>query len=658
MRRKKVRKMSIDLKWKHFDVLVIGSGGAGTNAAETAVRAGASVLLVTKDPLSASDTKISEGIATVRASGSDDDCEETLSENLRIAGSDLPVEEITAAFAKDSKTAYDKYRENGLRPEISSLTKGPNPLPLPMGGHTKRRSVGHKNSGLAFGHANWNSIVRDNKIEYLEDCWLIDIITTENNEEAKRIEGALIYDAQKGELLAISSPSIVIAAGGLSTIYFPKTDTMRGNTGDSYAIAARAGAELVDMEQTQFLPFCLTSPPSFEGLLGGEPVTASFLGVLRDKNKKVILDGVYLRTRAECSAAIMKAVEDGRGTPNGGAYLDMTANKKAPKSGSYFMSFLKTSLPSAYNNVRQAMNKKEAQCEDLWEVRPSAHYMMGGIRVNENGQSIGGKKGSQKNGIQGLFAAGQAMGGLFGANRLGSTSLTEGAVFGSRAGLKAALHSRSFKHQEIKKELFVKSASKIQDLLGQKGSLHASQLKIQLQKECWNNLGPIRDEKRLMKTKTFISEFREKLKKINISKTLLWNQGLIEYLELVNMIDTAELVTHAAFERNGSVGGHVRADCKDISMFSKPYSTVVIRTKETLESFKVNRKQTKLKRLIGFKLKEQKRFLEAKLLRLLPMKIKDNILEKRYKKIMGSKKQVTPIEPGSVKAAIGDEKVL
>ena len=71
--------------------------------------------------------------------------------------------------------------------------------------------------------------------------------------------------------------SIIVASGGLSTLYFPKTDTMRGNTGDSYAIAARAGAELVDMEQIQFLPFCLTSPPAFEGLLGGEPVTASYL---------------------------------------------------------------------------------------------------------------------------------------------------------------------------------------------------------------------------------------------------------------------------------------------------------------------------------------------------------------------------------------------
>ena len=651
--------MRISLVWKQYDVLVVGSGGAGSNAAETASEMGASVLVVTKDPLSASDTKISEGIATVRASGSEDDTEDTLSENLLLAGGDLPDANITSAFARDSQTAYDKVRANGLRPKISAITKNPDPLPLPMGGHTKRRSIGHKNSGVAFGHANWNSIVKDTKIDYKEDCWLVDIITGNNKDDTKSIVGALIYDAQRGELLAVVCASIVVASGGLSTIYFPKTDTMRGNTGDSYAIAARAGAELVDMEQIQFLPFCLTSPPAFEGLLGGEPVTASYLGVLRDKNKKVILDGVYLRTRAECSAAIMKAVEDGRGTKNGGAYLDMTANKRAPKSGVYFMNFLKGSLPSAYNNVRQAMSKSEAQCEDLWEVRPSAHYMMGGIRVDENCRSIGGSKGLKNDGILGLFAAGQAMGGLFGANRLGSTSLTEGAVFGQRAGKNAAHHARNISGMNpLNKKLFMEKAKKFNSLIGQKGHLHASRIKLSVQKKCWENLGPIRDEARLNKTKLFISKTRKKLKNVKISNSTKWNQGLIEYLELENMIDTAELMAIAALERNGSLGGHVRADCPNISLFSKPYSTIVRFVNNGVNVTRLPRQQTEFKKLIKFKFEEQKKFLGAKILRLMPMILKDRVLEKRYKKIMNIQKPSITVQPGSVEAAFGDRKIL
>ena len=181
-----------------------------------------------------------------------------------------------------------------------------------MGGHNRSRSVGHKNSGLSFGHVNWDTIIKFKNIEYFEDCWFIDVVKDTSN---KKIVGGIAYDASNGQLLSIKAKAVIIAAGGLSTLFFPKTDTMRGNTGDSYAIGIRAGAALVDMEQIQFLPFCLASPPSYEGLLAGEPATGSFLGVLRDKNNKVILDSVYLRTRAECSEAIMRAVADGRGSP-------------------------------------------------------------------------------------------------------------------------------------------------------------------------------------------------------------------------------------------------------------------------------------------------------------------------------------------------------
>ena len=338
--------MTIATEWRDYDVIVVGSGGSGSIAAHAAAEEGANVLVVSKDPIGCSDTKISEGIATVRAAGADDDSEAVLSENLKMAGADLPLQSITDAFAEDSATAYDQYRVHGLRPAIDSERDAPQALPLPLGGHTKRRSVGHANSGIAFGHAGWNAVIQNKRIDYLEDAWFLDLVTVEESvdekEIAKKIVGGLIYDASRGILVAARAPAVVIAAGGLSTLFFPKTDTMRGNTGDSYAVAARAGAELVDMEQVQFLPFCLTSPPSYEGLLCGEPVTASFLGVLRDKHGKIILDGVYLRTRAECSAAIMRAVEDGRGSPNGGAYLDMTANVRAPRSGPYFKRFLET----------------------------------------------------------------------------------------------------------------------------------------------------------------------------------------------------------------------------------------------------------------------------------------------------------------------------
>tara|TARA_B100002052_G_scaffold193338_1_gene176241 strand:- start:1998 stop:3959 length:1962 start_codon:yes stop_codon:yes gene_type:complete len=649
--------MSININWLEYDVIVVGSGGAGSQAAYAAAEQGAKVILVSKDPLGSSDTKISEGLATVRESGSEDDSEEVLSENVKLAGGDLPLKNITDTFSKYSKEAYDNYRMHGLRPSINKEKGGPQSLPLPMGGHNRNRSVGHENHGVAFGHANWDSVIKEKNIDYIEDAWFLDVIVEDKqkNEEAKKIHGGIVYDASNGVLLAIKAPAVIIAAGGLSTIFFPKTDTMRGNTGDSYAIAMRAGADLVDMEQLQFLPFCLASPPSYEGLLAGEPSTASYLGVLRDKNGKVILDGVHLRTRAACSEAIMRAVADGRGSPNGGAYLDMTANKKLPKSGPYFMRYLETSLPTAYINARQALGKEAAKVEKVWEVRPGAHYMMGGVRVNNEGASVGGTgEGSVKNGINGFYAAGQAMGGLFGANRLGSTSLTELAVFGTRSGKSAAKYALNIKFK-VNKELFIPYITEYKAIFEQKGSVSATSLKNILQKESWSKIGPVRLLEGLNKIDALIADLEIKLKNVSIPNYTIWNQPFLDYMECKNMLYSAKAISLAARKRDGSIGGHVRLDGKNISIFSQPYSTVV--RKESNTTFlvdKLHRKRTPIKELVRYKILEFKRLMEAKILLMLPKSIQDQKLEKRYKAIMSVNGKAPELMPGGDEAAIGD----
>ena len=655
--------MTIETEWRDYDVIVVGSGGAGSHAAQAAAESGARVLIVSKDPIGCSDTKISEGLATVRESGSDDDSEATLSENLRMAGGDLPVTALTDAFAQDSKEAYDRYRVQGLRPAIDTENDTPKSLPLPMGGHTRRRSVGHRNSGIAFSHANWNGVIQDSTIDYLEDCWFLDVVTEEddngNGSTHKRVVGGLIYDAARGTLVAVRAPSVVIAAGGLSTLYFPKTDTMRGNTGDSYAVAARAGADLVDMEQVQFLPFCVASPPSYEGLLIGEPVTASYLGVLRDKNGKVILDGVYLRTRAECSAAIMRAVEDGRGTPNGGAYLDMTANRKHPRSGPYFMKFLASALPSAYKVARQALGKAAANCDEAWEVRPSAHYMMGGIRTDADGASVAGENaGAAAQGITGLFAAGQAMGGLFGANRLGSTSLTEGAVFGARAGHAAAQNANRADGASNGGSVdgaFTAYIGRMEKRFGQQGARAAAKLKRELQRESWINIGPVRTAERIAHMETVLSDLEGQLDHVAISDHADWNQAFIEFEELRNLIATARTVAAASRERDGSLGGHVRLDKSEISAFSQPYSTIVgTAATGALKVRRVARPRTPLKRIMSYKYQDAKRKAQVKFLRALPAGMQDAQLEKKYIAIMGTAGAAPEITPGGVDAAIGE----
>lgn len=650
--------MTIETDWRDYDVVVIGSGGAGSMAARAAADAGAHVLVVSKDPVGCSDTKISEGNATVRAVATDDDTAENLSENLRMAGGNLPVRSITDAFAKDSQSAFDLFRAQGLRPAIDHERNTPKAAPMAFGGHNRRRSVGLPNHGVAFGHANWNAVVQGKGVDYLEDAWFLDVVTQEGEEGRKRVVGGLIYDASGGRLIAVRAPAVIVAAGGLSTLFFPKTDTMRGNTGDSYAIAARAGAELVDMEQCQFLPFCIASPPSYEGLLVGEPATASYLGVLRDKHGKVILDSVYQRTRAECSAAIMRAVADGRGSPNGGAYLDMTGNKVLPRSGPYFMRYLETCLPAAYRNARQAFSKPVAKCEEPWEVRPSAHYHMGGLRADADGASVKGEgDGERALGIDGLFAAGQAMGGLFGANRLGSTSLTEVSVFGARAGRVAAALAKSHKGKSGD-AAFAPLIAATAARFGQPGEAAAAALKRQLQEAAWSAIGPARTGEGIAGIGGLIDEITARLDRVAIPAYAVWNQSFIEFEELRNLLETAKAVAASAGERDGSLGGHVRLDKGEISVFSAPYSTVVHRREDgRYDVRRVMRPQTPLKQLLAYKAEESWRRFQSKWFRYLPASIKDRKLEARYQAIMGTPDGAAPeIEPGSDEAAVAEKR--
>lgn len=644
------------IEWKYYDVVVIGSGGAGAQAALAASQEGCDVLVVSKDPLSSSDTKISEGLATVRKSGDENDTEEDLSNNLKMAGKDLPSKKLTDAFAKDSIKAYDRYRVNGLRPKINKENSGPQSLPLAMGGHNKNRSVGHESNGVAFAHTNWDTIINRLNIDYLEDSWFLEIVTEDinaNGTKKKYVTGGVVYDASRGVLLVVKTFNIVIASGGLSTLYFPKTDTMRGNTGDSYALALRAGAELLDMEQIQFLPFCLTSPPSYEGLLVGEPSSASFLGVLKDNKGKIILDGVYLRTRAECSSAIMRAVEAGRGSPNGGAYLDLTPNKNKPLSGPYFMKYIQSVMPSAYDNAKQALGKEAANIEVAWEVRPSAHYSMGGVRVNENCESIiESFDGNALNSIEGLYAAGQAMGGLFGANRLGSTSLAELSVFGYRAGKAAAQNLEKEKNIKVNNEKFNEILKRVTELLGRKGKYSSYALKLELQKESWEKIGPVRTKGRIDSMLISISKIEEKFKNVSISNYSIWNQSLIEHEELRNMLLVAKSIATAALEREKSLGGHVRLDSKSSSFLNAPYSTVIkFINKKELKIKRIRRDRTKITTLILYKYKEYSKLFRAKLFRHLPSGIQDRRLEKKYKNIMNESENIQEVIAGGEKAA-------
>lgn len=621
---------------KTYDVVVIGSGGAGSAAASEAAQHGARVLVVSKDPLACSDSKISEGIVTVRESGDESDNEQNLFTNMRMEGSDMGDPDLVNRFAEDSVDAYQWLQRWGQRAnQIQDTNK---PVHVALGGHNKPRSVIHPQGGLDYGHSIWNAVLQSQgSISYIEDAWCLEVITDQS--PSPRVLGCVVYHAASGELWNIKAGAVLLACGGLSTLYFPNTDTMRGNTGDGYAIAARSGCELVDMEQVQFIPFALVGPKAFEGLVVGEPASAGPLGVLRDRNGNILMSGLMRRNRAEVSAAIALAVEEGRGTQAGGCYLDMTQNVEGKAGENYYQIF--STIGHAFiNTVKSALGPKASLLQAPWEVRPSAHYCMGGVRVSADGESSG------VGAVTGLLAAGQVLGGLHGGNRLGSTSLAEGIIFGRRAGRRAAeIAARSTTNEQDWRRCAEPTLQHYQQLGQRQGKLTPSELTLKLQQVSWRYLGPVRTQAGIQQGINELAAIREQLENVSVSNQPGWNQSLIDYIELVNMLTCAEMIAQSALQRPNSVGAHVIKDASPSPLINrKPYSLSIrqshndtaISQTSNWQLQKLIRQPTPLLPQLHYAFTKQASILGLKLLRKLPQKQLDRILNKTYTKLAKS----------------------
>lgn len=249
------------------------------------------------------------------------------------------------------------------------------------------------------------------------------------------------------------------------------------------------------------------------------------------------------------------------------------------------------------------------------------------------------------------------MGGLFGANRLGSTSLTEGAVFGARSGEAAAELARNAPGNN-KDEAFHPMIDRATRRFGQKGNVAAAALKLELQKEAWENIGPIRTAERLERMDDLIAQLTARLDDVAIPAYGMWNQAFLEFEELRNLLDTAKAVAISARERDGSLGGHVRLDRKNISAFSQPYSTVVRLNDDGWQVARLERRRTPIKRLVSYKIQDAKRKMQVKWLRMLPKGMQDKKLLERYQAIMGKgaveELSAPEVSTGGTDAAIGE----
>lgn len=522
------------------DVLVIGSGGAGVMAAVEAARAGASVTIVSKEPLGYGDTRIALGVMSTSPDTASGDSEEAFIEDMLRGGEYLNDPKLVRALvaeAMDATLTFEGFGHVFSRDSEGILSR----MLVPPGGHRASRSISSPWLGVSMSHAMRSAAARAG-IEVLEETVCSELLAPDGE-----VAGAVAHRIMTGEPFVLLARSTVVAAGGAGSLYYPHTDCMPAVAGDSFGLGLKAGAQLVDMEQVQFLPFGITHPPSLLGIPCGEPSMAGPYGRLVNARGEVVLENITPMTRAQVARVIVEEIRKGGATEHGGLLLDLGPNLESP-DGEFFLTMLKKFAGPFLEGVRKAYGQAASDFKEPWDVLPTAHYNMGGIRTDEACRSR----------VPGLYACGQAQGGVMGGNRLGSTSLTEIFVFGKRAGRTAA--SEAAGRAQADEAVAREPIDRLRSLRGTKGSRRPVELKRRLQRLMWDKAGPLRDAEGLKEALEGIESIREEAKDLRVSDCSRCNPEITDAVELAHMLAAAQAIALSALERRESRGAHVRSD--------------------------------------------------------------------------------------------------
>jgi succinate dehydrogenase / fumarate reductase flavoprotein subunit len=549
------------------DVLVIGAGGAGLRAAIEASAAGVSVGLVCKSLLGKAHTVMAEGgIAAALAHMDPQDGWQTHFMDTMKGGSFLNHWRMAQLHAQE---APDRVRELEHWGALFDRTPDGRILQRAFGGHTWKRlaHVGDR-TGLEMIRTLQDKGVHSGLDVYME-CTVTKLL-----KDGDRIAGALAYWRESGRFVVFRAKAIIIATGGVGKAYRVTSNSWE-YTGDGQALAYDAGAELIDMEFLQFHPTGMVWPPGVMGLLVTEGVRGEG-GILRNSKgerfmwkylpdarrheyaendaeaRQWVEDTVAgrqskarrppeLSTRDNVARAIYTEVKESRGTPHGGAFLDI----------SYLPAErVKRKLPSMYHQFMELADVDITKTP--MEVGPTTHYMMGGLRVEPDTQAAT---------LPGLFAAGEAAAGLHGANRLGGNSLSDLVVFGRRAGAGAAAYAKrlgtalSVSDAEIEAETRALLAPFDRSAGESPYDVHRA-----LQDVMDRLVGIFRIQADLERAIEQLHELKARASKVRVEGTRIFNPGWHLARDLHNMLTVSEAIARSAALRKESRGAHSRLD--------------------------------------------------------------------------------------------------
>jgi succinate dehydrogenase / fumarate reductase flavoprotein subunit len=517
------------------DVLIIGAGGAGLRAAIEALANGARVGLVCKSLLGKAHTVMAEGGIAAAMGNVDksDDWRTHFCDTMR-GGKFLNNWRMGQLHAQE---APERVRELEQWGALFDRTDSGDILQRAFGGHSFKRlcHVGDR-TGLEMIRTLQDRGVQQGIDVYME-CTVTRLL-----KDGDGIAGAFAYWRETGRFVVFKAKAIVIATGGIGKAYKITSNSWE-YTADGMALAYEAGADLLDMEFVQFHPTGMVWPPGVQGLLVTEAVRGEG-GILRNKNGERFMEKhdpkrMELSTRDVVARAIYTEVREGRGTPHGGAYLDIS-HKPAE--------YVKKKLPSMYHQF------KELADVDIttgpMEVGPTCHYMMGGIRVDaETAQST----------VPGLYAAGEAAAGLHGANRLGGNSLSDLLVFGKRAGKAAADYAKSAPGGTLD---YAQIESAEREMLApfEHTGEYPYEIHRDLQETMQSLVGIFRNEEDLRKALEHLEQFKPRLAQVRIDGSRMFNPGWHLTRDLRSMLLISEAVTRSALARQESRGAHSRID--------------------------------------------------------------------------------------------------
>jgi succinate dehydrogenase / fumarate reductase, flavoprotein subunit len=550
-----------------YDVLVIGAGGAGLRAAIEASAAGAKVGVVSKSLLGKAHTVMAEGGIAAALSNVDerDSWKVHFADTMR-GGQYLSHPRMAEIHAKE---APERVRELEAWGALFDRTRDGRILQRNFGGHRYPRlaHVGDR-TGLEMIRTLQDHGIHQG-IDFQMECTVTALL-----KDGDRVVGAFGYERERGRCQVWEAPAVILATGGIGRA-FSITSNSWEYTGDGHALAYEAGAELIDMEFVQFHPTGMVWPPSVRGILVTEGVRGEG-GVLRNREgRRFMFDDIpplykeqtadneeegwrycqgdkdarrppELLTRDHVARSIVRETKEGRGSPHGGVFLDISwIRERLPNAEEH----IKKKLPSMYHQFKQLADIDITR--EPMEVGPTTHYMMGGVRVDPE---------SQMSSVPGLFAAGECGAGLHGANRLGGNSLSDLLVFGKRAGEYAARFAQEQGAGRVDEGQVETAAKELFEPFDRIGGENPYQIQHELQTMMQDLVGIVRTGPEMERALGGLGHLRERAKKVNVTGNREYNPGWHLAFDLPSLFIVSEAITRAALERRESRGAQFRDD--------------------------------------------------------------------------------------------------